>query len=175
MVATENSVNPDEYENLRDALLDAFGWEGIRNIGEFLYGLAEDFLHERHLENKVSIDSTVFFYCLIDMLVDIMRLRYFHNIADISSIKYRAYAASWWLRRKPFQRKTDCSDSDLWINERFALTIMLHALDRNLFNSEAYDRAKAALAAKQAFYHLKYRNTNPQTLELFLVGLNAVK
>lgn len=35
------------------------------------------------------------------------------------------------------------------------------------------DQEKIIDAIRQIFYHLKYRNTNPQTLELFLIGMGT--
>ena len=161
----------DDYKQLCSMLLETFSKDEIINRGEALFNFAEDFLNKRGLTDKVHLSEETLAYCLIDMLVDIARLRYFHDISNISKIKFNAYAASWWLRRKPFQRIDQ--SADLWVNERFALTLLLYALDNRLTDTTVYSEEKAMLAAKQAFYHLKYRNTNPQTLELFLIGLNA--
>ena len=63
------------------------------------------------------------------------------------------------------------------MNERFALTILLQAsgcYDEN-FDYSAEDQQELINTIKQMIYHLKYRNTNPQTLELLLIGMNAGK
>ena len=60
-----------------------------------------------------------------------------------------------------------------YINERFALTLLLHAGNCYDENSNYYeeDQKELVKGVGQIYYHLKYRNTNPQTLELFLIGL----
>ena len=161
-------------KHLRDFLFQTFDKNYIYNFGRYLYELAEDFLSDSKLTGKVSIDKNSFLYCVIDILIDIARLKDFHDIANISKIKYRAYCASWWIRRKPLLYKTNSANADTWINERFALSVLLQALDKNLYTSDSYNSQKAHEVAKTAFYHLKYRDVSPQTLELFLIGLNAV-
>ena len=42
-------------------------------------------------------------------------------------------------------------------------------------NYYAEDQKEIVEMVGQIFYHLKYRNTNPQTLELFLIGLEMGK
>ena len=115
----------------------------------------------------------IFFYCVLDILADLARFRLYRDGDDINEIKIRAYAASWWLKRKPFQWKDKCLD--LWINEKFALSLLLNAVDSSITNAVVYDETKAKQAVGELFYHLKHQNSNPQTLELFLLGLNAVR
>lgn len=163
-----------EYKDLKDFLLGTFSREYIFNFGSYLYEMAEKFIKDCDLVDKVFINKDIFFCCFIDILVDIARLRDFHDITNISKIKYRSYCASWWIRRKPIRYKENFEREDIWINERFALSIMLQALDKNLYQSRSYNSQKTENVAKMFFYHLKYRNINPQGLELFLVGLDAV-
>ena len=53
----------------------------------------------------------------------------------------------------------------IYVNERF---------DSNVKCAKE-DKEKVKKLIEQIFYHLKYRNTNPQTLELLLVGIGNGK
>ena len=76
-------------------------------------------------------------------------------------------------KRKPFQILEGCAEDYIYINERFVLTLLLQAgncYDENV-NYYAADQKDLVKSIGQIYYHLKYRNTTPQTLELFLIGL----
>lgn len=129
------------------------------------------------MESQVYFDDNIFQYCLIDILVDIARLKRFHDISQINYMKFIAYTASWILKRKPFQLIDGCDKKYLYVNEVFALTLLLQASGCYDENEKYNVESEGALvnAIRQMFYHLKYRNTNLQTLELFLIGLETGK
>ena len=65
----------------------------------------------------------------------------------------------------------------IYVNERFALSLLLQAsgcFDSNVKCAKE-DKEKVEKLIEQIFYHVKYRNTNPQTLELLLVGIGNGK
>ena len=65
----------------------------------------------------------------------------------------------------------------IYVNESFALSLLLQAsgcFDSNVKCAKE-DKEKVEKLIEQIFYHLKYRNTNPQTLELLLVGIGNGK
>ena len=108
---------------------------------------------------------------LFDLLHDLKRLSCFHEIKRPNFLKIIAYTASWWIRRKPYQIIED--DNDLiFINEQFALSLIFFATKlKNKKNQIIKENAqKLKDGVNKIFYHLKYRNTNPQTLELFIIG-----
>lgn len=161
------------YKTLKEELNTTFSDEYIYNAGMLIHQMAEEFFEEQNLEGKVYFDDSIFEYCLIDILVDIARLRYFHDIELVNYIKLMAYTASWCLKRKPFQLLEGSGTDYIYINEKFALSLLLQAsggFDANTRCVEE-DREKVEKSVEQIFYHLKYRNTNPQTLELLLVGI----
>ena len=165
------------YKTLKEELNSTFTDEYIYNIGLLIHQMAEKFYAEQKLEGKVYFDDTVFEYCLVDILVDIARLKYFHDIKFVNYIKLMSYTASWCLKRKPFQMVEGAGVDYIYINERFALSLLLQAsgcFDFNVKCAEE-DREKVKKIVGQIFYHLKYRNTNPQTLELLLVGIENGK
>lgn len=170
-------MDKERVKKLKEELNDAFSDEYIRNAGVLIHKLAEEFYKENNLEGKVYFDDKIFEYCLIDILVDIARLKYFHDISNVNYIKFAAYTASWCLKRKPFQLIEGCEEKYLYVNERFALTILLQASGCYDENAEYLIEKKEEIikGIGQMFYHLKYRNTNPQTLELFLIGMDAGK
>lgn len=80
-----------------------------------------------NLKGNVYFNDNIFEYGIIDILVDIARLKHFHDISNVNYIKFIAYTASWCIKRKPFQLIDGCDQKFLYINECFALTILLQA------------------------------------------------
>ena len=167
----------EQEKLLKDGLNDSFTDDYIKNSGILIHRLAEEFYEENDLGGKVYFNDEIFQHCLIDILVDIARLKHFHDIKKPNYTKFAAYTASWVLRRKPFQLLEGCEEKYIYVNECFAFTILLEA-------AECYDKKTGYCiededvlikGSEQLLYHLKYRNTNPQTLELFLVGMENGK
>lgn len=168
-------MDKEEIKRLKDELNESFSDEYIRNAGVLIHELAEKFYESNALEGKVYFNDTIFEYCLIDILVDIARLKHFHDISLVNYTKFIAYAASWCLKRKLFQIVEGAPEEYIYINETFALTLLLQAsgcYDENTqFFTEDEEEIRDLIG--KMIYHLKYRNTNPQTLELFLIGLQT--
>ena len=165
------------YKTLEEEWNSTFSDEYIYNAGMLIRQMAEMFFDEQKLEGKVYLDDSIFKYCLIDIFVDIARLRYFHDIEFVNYIKLMSYTASWCLKRKPFQLIEGSGEDYIYVNEKFALSLLLQAsgcFDSNIKCAEE-DIEKVEKLVEQIFYHLKYRNTNPQTLELLLVGIEKGK
>ena len=169
-------MNPNET-SLKSDLNGTFTDEYIRNSGMLIHQLAEEFYKKQKLEGKVYFNDDIFQNCLIDILVDISRLKAFHDIHNINYTKFAAYTASWCLKRKLFQLIEGCDPKYIYINEKFALYLLLQAsgsLDKEA-QYDAEDENDLKRSVNQLFYHLKYRNTNPQTLELLLIGMDFGK
>lgn len=170
-------MDEKHVKRLKEELNESFTDEYIRNAGLLIHRLAERFYKEHHLKGKVYFNDDIFQHCLIDILVDIARLKYFHDISRVNYIKFIAYTASWCLKRKPFQVLEGCDEKYIYVNERFVLTLLLQASGCFDDNVNYYEENQKELIKEigQIYYHLKYRNTNPQTLELFLIGLETGK
>lgn len=168
-------MDKEQIKKLKEELNEAFTDEYIRNAGMLIHKLAEKFYEENKLDGIIYFNDDIFNYCLIDILVDLARLKYFHDISRVNYVKFIAYTASWCLKRKPFQMIEGCEEDYIYANERFALSLLLQACscyDENV-NYYAEEQKNLVKRIRQIYYHLKYRNTNPQTLELFLIGLET--
>ena len=164
-------------KTIQEELNDSFTNEYIYNAGLLVHSLAEKFYEENALEGKVYFNDDIFGNCLVDILVDIARLKHFHDIDLVNYIKLISYTASWIIKRKPFQLYEDAGEDYIYINEKFALSLLLQAVgffDTNM-KIKAGEEGKLTKNVSAMFYHLKYRNTNPQTLELLLVGIENGK
>lgn len=170
-------MDKEQERKLKEELNKSFTDNYIRNAGILIHRMAEQFYEDNDLDGKVYFNDDIFQHCLIDILVDIARLKYFHDISRVNYMKFAAYTASWCLKRKPFQMVEGCNEKYIYVNERFALTLLLDAAECYDENAHycAEDRAELIKGIGQIYYHLKYRNTNPQTLELFLIGLENGK
>lgn len=155
-----------------------FSEEYINGVGMYIMSLAEKFYEELNLENVVYFNDSIFEKCLVDILVDLNRLKCFHDIDKPNACKLIAYTASWCVRRKPFQL-IDCEEAEenVFINEKFALSLLLQAAGLQAENNKYFADKENDLKKDldYFFYHLKYRNTNPQTLELLLNGIDVGK
>ena len=164
-------------KTIQEGLNESFTNEYIYNAGLLVHSLAEKFYEENGLEGKVYFNDDIFGNCLVDILVDIARLKHFHDIDLVNYIKLISYTASWIIKRKPFQLLEDAGEEYIYINEKFALSLLLQAVgffDSNMKIREG-EVCKLTKNVSEMFYHLKYRNTNPQTLELLLVGIENGK
>lgn len=164
-------------KTIQEELNESFTNEYIYNAGLLVHSLAEKFYDENDLEGKVYFNDVIFENCLIDILIDIARLKHFHDIDLVNYIKLISYTASWIIKRKPFQVLEGASEEYIYINEKFALSLLLQAVgffDANMRIKEGKEE-KLTKNVSLMFYHLKYRNINPQTLELLLVGIDNGK
>lgn len=161
--------------SIKEGLLSTFDESYIRGISNMIHLFAENFYNLNHLDGKVYFDDHIMEYCLEDILVDIARLKYFHDIKYVNEIKLMAYIASWILKRKPFQLIEGCDSKFIYINEKFALSILVQTVGLNNPDMFYRDENRESIVRNMdaIFYHLKYRNTNPQTLELLLMGIQT--
>ena len=153
-------------------VLECFGEEYVVNYYRFLYEKAEAFLKQNNIETKIIFNKQIFDKMFIDIMIDLKRLALYHNIKNLNLIKLCTYAASWWLRRKPYQLSNeDETEEYIYINECFVRTLLfLPILDKKTHDSQIEEKQMIELR-NHLHHHLKYRNVNPQTLELFVESL----
>lgn len=156
-------------------LNESFSDEYIYNVGVLVHKMAKTFFDKNNLKDIVYFDDNIFQKCLLDLLVDLARLKHYHNIELVNYIKLTSYVASWVLKRKPFQLIESAEPENIFVNEQFALSVLLQGTGI-CDNNRRIDASKEELLIKNVeflLHHLKYRNTNPQTLELMLVGIDS--
>lgn len=170
-------MDEKKQTTIKDVIYEVFTKEYVENIGKLLHQIAEKFVDEQSFDGKVYFDEEIFKFCLLDMFVDLARLKSFHDIDFLNYNKIISYASSWCLKRKPFQRVENCGKGNLFVNERFVMSMLLDAagaMDEKAKYAQV-DRGGIEKDINHLYYHLKYRNTNPQTLELYLTGLHTGK
>ena len=160
-------------KNALNVLINEFGQPYVAGLAYILHNSAQLFIVKRRLTGVVFVDYGLLKQCLIDTLFDLYRLRHFHGITQENLIKIYSYSAYWWIRRKPFQRYEGCGTIGLFANELYAEQLLLSALPSSLSDEKKYSQEKTAALSAYLQYHLKYRDTHPQTLELMLAGLDA--
>ena len=106
---------------------------------------------------------------LLDYYADIFRLKEFHDIQYVRTEKIFAYTAAWIVKRTPqqFIHDTD-EEKDIFVNERFAVFLLLNECllcgEKRFVAKE--NKQKLDEYIDLLLYYLKYRECNPQVLEL---------
>lgn len=132
-----------------------------------------EFIDEAGLKGKVVVNELALGYMLVDYFEDIRRLKIFHNIEHINSIKIVSYTSYWFLRRKPIQLLVQEKEL-VYVNERFVLAYIMDFLSGNdqvpvlLRENEGLKSFSESL-----FYFLKYRLREANSLEMILTAFFA--
>ncbi len=138
-----------------------------------LYEDMNSFLVAADFLGKAYINEIILGYALVDYFEDIRRLKNFHGMQHINSIKLVSYTSYWLLRRKPIQITQNDKDL-LYINERFILAYIIDFLESSS-HGKILERENDGLGSfvEQLFYYLKYRMTNAQSFEMFFMSFFA--
>ena len=157
-----------------DSVVRKFGRRNIElRIAELL-SVAKTFLETMSLgAEKVKIDGMLLACAVMDYYSDIMRLESFHPVEKVNKYKIVAYEVYWWLRRKPIQLLSEATSDAVFINEKFAVSLIvaLFHLDRGMQDEEAKNCITAL--EDSLFYYFKYRNYNAQDIEMILLAFKA--
>lgn len=140
---------------------------------EALYNQMYSYIEKSGYSNAVKINDIILGFMLVDYFTDIERLKEFHGVNHINSIKLISYTVYWLLRRKPIQIIK--SDKTLqYVNERFALALILEFLSSKDKQHIAI-RTNAGLKAfrELLFYFFKFRQFNAQDIELMITAFFA--
>ncbi|TGY88011.1 hypothetical protein E5329_26230 [Petralouisia muris] len=132
-----------------------------------------DFIKKAGIEGKVTVNELSLGYMLLDYFEDIRRLKEFHKIEHINSIKIVAYTSYWFLRRKPIQILEQEKEL-LYINERFVLAYIMDFMsgdDEVPILLRENDGLKSF--SESLFYFLKYRFREASSLEIMLTAFFA--
>jgi hypothetical protein len=159
-------------------VIERFTKKKVRDRYHRLLVSTREFIQEMGYDDHVVCNEAILLIVVLEYFSDIMRLKDFHDIDRVNDIKILAYETSWLLRRKPLQIKRDKDTNDqeyAFCNEQFAFSQLTLWLKKN-------DIEKGTLILSQddlnfftqtLFYHLKYRDHDPQTLELMLISFMA--
>lgn len=138
-----------------------------------LYTQMQDYIDKSGFSEDVVINELILGYALVDYFEDIERLKDFHKVEHINSIKLTAYTVYWLLRRKPIQLKKSKKEL-LYVNERFALAFVLGFLSsREKKHIIVRDERGLESFSESLFYFFKFRNFNAQNIELALTAFFA--
>ena len=140
---------------------------------ESLYNQMEGYIEESGYSDMVTINEIILGYMLVAYFEDIERLKNFHKVEHINSIKLMAYTIYWILRRKPIQILSN--DKNLqYINERFALALFLGFLSCKDKGHIAVRTNVGLVAFRELlFYFFKFRQFNAQDIELVITSFFA--
>lgn len=160
-------------------IIEAFGQEVIEKRIVFFLDLINDFKKRlgSEYEEKIEVNDKVLQHCIMDYFSDIHRLKDFHEVEKVNTIKKVAYESAWFLRRKPIQILSDDENDDVLVyaNEKFVLLYLLHeALDDShdvVLRDDAMSSYRSFV--NSLFYYLKYRNCDAKVLELMLLAFKA--
>jgi len=140
---------------------------------------AQEFIKAMGYDDHVVCNENILMIVVLEYFSDIMRLKDFHEIERANDIKILSYETSWLIRRKPLQIKDSNEQEYAFCNEQFAfsqITLWLKK-DQDIGEDKAGTRVLASddlrFFSDTLFYHLKYRNHDPQTLELMILSFMA--
>lgn len=143
---------------------------------------AEDFLEQAGYAQNVACNDRILLHVLLDYYSDIQRLKDFHGIERVRTDKIFAYTIKWILRRKPLQFKNESiEETDIFVNERFALFLMVDECVLKKVNKVLEPEASKKFDEyiDYVLYYFKYRECNAQVIELmiesFKMGLEFKK
>ena len=158
-------------------LLDEFGDDVISSRYAFLYKECLDFLESQNLSGQTVVNEVLLMHAVLDYFSDVSRLKKFHHIHHINEIKVMAYESFWLLRRKPLQVIAESQQDDVlaFVNEKFVFSRIAAFLVKEQKGLVLAQEDKRAFFnyLDTLYYYLKYRQYDPQMLELMILGFKA--
>jgi len=156
-------------------VIKKFTEERIRKRYNRLLDSAQEFINKMSYSNHVVCNETMLMLAVLGYYSDIMRLKNFHQIDRTNDIKILAYETAWLLKRRPLQIKDSNDQKYAFCNEQFAYSQITHWFEKEdgQVGINALANDDLIFFSNTLFYHLKYRNYEPQTLELMLLSFMA--
>lgn len=150
-------------------IVEQIGEQKFEERLEELLNAADEYIRQSGYEGHVECNARIMLNVLFDYFVDIFRLKAFHDIEKIRTEKIFAYTVAWIVRRKPLQFIQDTDEEkDMFINERFGVYLLLNECllggEKKFVSRE--NKEKLDEYINLLLYYLKYRECNPQVLEL---------
>lgn len=152
-------------------IIERVGRQKFRERLDEMIASADQYIQETGYGEHVACNERIMLNVLLDYFADIFRLKDFHGIENTRTEKIFAYTAAWIVKRKPLQfiHETD-DEKDIFVNERFAVFLILNECllcgEKKFVSQE--NREKLDEYIDLVLYYLKYRECNPQVLELMI-------
>lgn len=162
------------FEPADDLLKEFDSKDGkFKNRFSCLLGAMQEYIKRSDYIGKVVVNELVLGYALTDYFEDIKRLKDFHHVPHINSIKLISYTVYWLLRRKPMQ--VLINDKDIKdVNERFALAYVLEFLNDESKGNIILRENKGLQAFRETlFYYFSFRHYTPQDIEMIIMAFFA--
>ena len=152
-------------------ILHRVGEEKFRERLDEMITSAEQYIQEAGYGEHVVCNERIMLNVFLDYFADIFRLKDFHGIENTRTEKIFAYTAAWIVKRKPLQFIHDTDEEkDIFVNERFAVFLLLNECllcgEKHFISPQ--NREKLDEYIDLLLYYLKYRECNPQVLELMI-------
>ena len=161
-----------DYKNYDD-IIEAIGEDRIKERLTAIKKIYIEFLENIKKNNtEILLNERILMHVILDYFTDITRFKQFHNIERVNKDKIISYEISWFLRRKPIQVLVDDKEELVYINEKFALGLLVNHLTEGRID----DFSKSKLLKNYCnvlLYYLKYRNCDPKVLEMLIMSFKV--
>lgn len=151
-------------------LLAKIGEENFSNRFAELEKTINTFLEEAGYEGQFECNERILYHVLLDYYSDIDRLKEFHDIIHTKTDKVMAYLIYWIVRRKPVQFMYNKDEKDIFVNERFACYLVINEClwkeSEYRLDEDGYEKVDNYI--ELLLYYFKYRQLNPQVIELMI-------
>jgi len=156
-----------------DELIDQYIKKNSKFLNRFVSMETDiqEFIKVSALEGKVTLNNLALGYLLIDYFEDITRLKKFHKLSHVNSIKIVAHMSYWLLRRKPIQVLAEDRET-IYVNERFVLAYISDFIS----SQESIlmrDNAGIKSFLESLLYYFKYRSIDANSIEMILLSFFA--
>lgn len=159
------------------SLLEEFGEDVIHSRYAVFYEEIEEFAKSLGIRKSIRIDESILIHTVLDYFSDISRLKKFHQVRHINSLKVISYESYWFLRRKPIQIISDDGPDDTmaFLNEKFVFSRIAKYLlgDGKTVVLRAESKKGFMNYLDSLYYYLKYRDYDAKMLEMMLMGFKA--
>lgn len=155
-------------------IIDKIGENRINERLCALHDIYRKFLEETGFQDKedIILNDRVLIHSILDYFTDITRLKNFHEIEFVNQDKIISYELSWMLRRKPIQVLRIDKEALVYVNEKFALEILVNHLTAGKIDDFSGNETIISYC-DMLLYYLKYRNYDAKVLEIIISSFKA--
>lgn len=160
-------------ENDYNQIINEIGEKNLQEKYTEVLASANKFIEEAGYLEHVECNERILLSLLLDYYADLSRFRDFHGVEWVRTEKSFAYLIYWIVKRKPLQFQHFSEDEkDIFVNERFAVYLLLNECllcgERKFVGKENQEKLDDYI--RLLFYYFKYRECNPQALEMAITS-----